>query len=560
MLRAAIYSRHSTDLQNPRSTADQTRLCRVFAEAQGWQVVDAYEDHAVSGASKFRPEFQRLIVQAKDGRFDVVLCEALDRLGRKLADIAALHDQLSFLGITIHTVQQGPITQMHIGLLGTMAQMQLSDIRSKTTRGLRAVAQDGRSAGGLCYGYKVVLGTDSSSGKPLRGHRTIDHDQAAVVRRIFQYYATGLSPKAIALKLNAEGIPAPRGGSWAGTAINGNRAKGTGILNNELYLGRQIWGRQTWLKDPSTGKRVPREAKPETQVVTEVPALRVISDELWQSVKTRQAQLDRHGHETVDSGGNATQGGFWSKRRPRYLFSGLMHCGQCGGGFSKISAEHFGCSTARNKGLTACSNRLTIRRDTLEATVLSALRERLMDPEIFRAFVAGFTQTWNQLQAEASAGLASKRQELARIGQQIERGVDAIVNGTALTGLSERLMALEARKLKLEQELASAAAPAPRLHPNLAEMYRRRIGDLAVALAADEDAGAREMVRGLVEAIRLVPDEVQLRIEVRGELAAILRLAEGARNSKGADLSADALCGQIKMVAGTGFEPVTFRL
>ena len=92
---------------------------------------------------------------------------------------------------------------------------------------------------------------------------------------------------------------------------------------------------------------------------------------------------------------------FWDRRRPRYLFSGLMRCGVCGGGFAKISLHHFGCSTARNKG--TCANLLTIRRDVLEATVLDALRHRLMDPELFEVFVAEFTAEWNRLQASAGA-------------------------------------------------------------------------------------------------------------------------------------------------------------
>ena len=73
---------------------------------------------------------------------------------------------------------------------------------------------------------------------------------------------------------------------------------------------------------------------------------------------------------------------FWDRRRPRYLFSGLMRCGTCGGGFAKISLHPFGCSTARNKG--TCDNLQTIRRDVLEATVLDALRHRLMDPELYQ--------------------------------------------------------------------------------------------------------------------------------------------------------------------------------
>ena len=83
--RVAIYARFSSDQQNPRSAADQARLCRVFAEARGWRVVEVYEDLALSGASKHRPDFQRLVRDAKARRFDVVVCESLDRLGRKLA-------------------------------------------------------------------------------------------------------------------------------------------------------------------------------------------------------------------------------------------------------------------------------------------------------------------------------------------------------------------------------------------------------------------------------------------------------------------------------------------
>jgi DNA invertase Pin-like site-specific DNA recombinase len=479
-LRAVTYSRFSSDQQNPRSAADQTRLCRTHAEAQGWQVVDAYEDLAVSGASRHgRPGFQRLLQDAKARKFDVVVCEALDRLGRKLADIAELFDQLSFLGIGIHSVQQGPVTQLHIGLLGTMSQLFLSDLRAKTHRGLRAVAEDGRSAGGLCYGYRVATGSVS---RPGRGHREIDEGQAEVVRGIFRDYAAGLSPKRIALALNAAGVPGPRGSAWAPTAINGDRRKATGILNNELYIGRQVWGRRAWTKDPSTGRRVARPAAREAMVATEVPELRIVSEELWQAAKVRQAQLD---HKAARSSGGLG-GAFWAKQRPRYLFSGLMVCAACGGGFSKISAEHFGCSTARNKGPTACTNRLTVRRDVLEETVLGALRERLMDPELFSAFVAEFTATWNRLQAEASAGQGAKRAELERVRGQIERAVDAIVAGTASTSLKQRLEELEERKAALEAELAGAAAPAPRLHPNLAELYRQRVAELSRVLAMED--------------------------------------------------------------------------
>jgi site-specific DNA recombinase len=110
--------------------------------------------------------------------------------------------------------------------------------------------------------------------------------------------------------------------------------------------------------------------------------------------------------------------------------------------------------------------------------------------------------------------------------------------------------------------MAAAVAPAPRLHPNLAEVYRQKVAALADLLRYEDGAEAREMVRGLFEVILLVPEDGRLRVEIHGELTAILSLAEGARTAKSASggMPAGALVEQIKMVAGTGFEPVTFRL
>jgi site-specific DNA recombinase len=209
-----------------------------------------------------------------------------------------------------------------------------------------------------------------------------------------------------------------------------------------------------------------------------------------------------------------------------------MRCGVCGGGFSKISANHFGCSTARNKGLTACTNLLTIRRDALERETLESLRSRLMDPVLFKIFAGGFTAEWNRLQAEADGEQHAQRAELDQVRRQIERLVDALTEGTPSAAARDRLAGLEERRLRLEAALATAVTPAPRLHPNLADVYRQRVAELTHVLEADNAAEARSLVGSLVEAITLVPDGGRLCIEVRGELAAILRMSQGSQTCK----------------------------
>ncbi len=560
--RCAIYARYSSDQQREASIEDQVRVCRARAEREGWAVAGCFTDAAVSGATALRPGYQALLAAMRGGGFDLLLAESLDRLSRDQEHVAALFKQARFAGVRIVTLAEGEVTELHVGLKGTMGALYLKDLADKTRRGLEGRVRAGRSGGGLCYGYRVVRGpAPGPDGEPERGLREVDPAQAAVVRRIFREYAAGASPRRIAHGLNAEGVPGPRGGAWAASAINGDRAKGTGILNNALYAGQLVWNRRRWLKDPGTGRRLARANAEAERVVQDVPALRIVPEALWAAVKARQAALGRR-PATAARGGEDADGAapFWSQQRPRYLFSGLLRCGACGGGFVKVSAAHFGCSTAREKGAPACGNRLTVRRDVLEATVLGALRERLMDPGLFRVFVAEFTAEWNRLQAEASAGLATRRQGLARVEQQIGRLVDAIAEGAPAASLRERLAALERRKVELVSELASAAAPAPRLHPGLAEVYRARVASLAEALEAEDAAETRAQLRALVEAVRLVPEDGRLRIEVRGALGAILRLASPGGRAAGPDDVAEVFVEQIKRDAGTGFEPVTFRL
>ena len=556
--RAAIYARYSSDNQRDASIEDQIRLCKERIAKEGWTLVQVFRDAAISGATTLRPGYQALLEGAREAAFDVVVAEALDRLSRDQEDVAALFKRLHFAGIRIVTLAEGEISELHVGLKGTMNALFLKDLADKTRRGLRGRVEAGHSGGGNAYGYRVVPPA-YGRGAPTRGERVIDPEESRVVLRIFRDYAAGVSPKRIAMALNSEGIRAPRTAKWSASTINGNRARGTGILNNELYIGRLIWNRLSYIKDPETGRRRSRQNGTGQIACIEVPHLRIVPEELWDAARSRQAELDRRG---IGAPSTAKPGPapFWSKQRPRYLFSGLMRCGICGGGFSKISAAHFGCSTARNKGPLACSNLLTLRRDVLEETVLGALRERLMDPDVFAAFVAEFTAEWNRLQAESAGEQESRQAELVRVRRQMERLVDAIAGGTPAAMVRDRLTELDARRLTLEAKLSTTAAPAPRLHPKLAEVYRQRVAVLGEALAADDAAEARELVRGLVETITLVPEAGALRIEVRGELGAILRLAEGARNKKRPGGEAEALVAQVKMVAGAGFEPAAFRL
>ena len=550
MTRAAIYARYSSDNQREASIDDQVRICSEFVSRQGWAPQTVYSDHALSGATTLRPGYQRLLEDARAGRYDVLVAESLDRLSRDQADVATLYKLLSFCGVRIVTVAEGEISELHVGLKGTMNALYLKDLAQKTRRGLEGRVRAGRSGGGLCYGYDVVHAS-GRRGETERGDRRINEEQAAIVMRIFTDYAKGKSPRRIAFDLNTDHVPGPSGKDWSASTINGNRARGTGILNNELYIGRLVWNRLRYVKDPRTGKRISRQNPEEDWIIHSVPDLRIVSNDLWQQVKDRQGEATRNTRPDLPS-----TKPFWERTRPKYLFSGLMKCGRCGGSYTKISANLFGCATARNKG--TCDNRLNVRRDTLEEQLLDCLRSMLMDPDLFREFAEEFYREINRSRMNDAAALEHKRSEVASIDRKIRKLVDAITSGADALSLNRELVSLERRKQDLERELASQASPKPLIHPNLAEVYRRKVADLHRALYDKDSAPeAFELIRTLVADITLTPDDGQLRIDLRGELAAILNLCSESKRPASQMRNGPE---QIKMVAGAGFEPATFRL
>ena len=586
-MRVALYARYSSDNQRDASITDQLRMCRLRAEKEGWTVVEEYTDHSISGASMIqRPGIQALVMDSTRGRFDLVLAEALDRISRDQEDIAGIYKRMRYADVRMFTLSEGEISELHVGLKGTMNALFLKDLADKTRRGLRGRVEDGKSGGGLCYGYDVVKKFDDR-GEAVRGDRTINETEAGIVRRIFNDYLAGKSSRAIAMALNREGVSGPQGSEWGPSTIHGNPKRGTGILNNEMYIGKLVWNRLRYIKDPDTGRRVSRLNPGSEWVVQEVPELRIIADEIWVAVTERQNRL------AYEPKAETTTNFMNDRRRPKHLFAGLVKCGCCRGGYSMISKDLLGCATARNKG--TCDNRLNIRRDALEASILNGLRKHLMEPELFKEFCTEFTKEVNRLRIERGADLEGWKRELERVDKELDKIVDAIMQGFPLSKLKDKSEKLEARKAELTEKLANADEPPPLLHPNMAALYAQRIGQLYEHLQ-DEDGRARaaETFRSLIDQVTLVPDNGELAIVLRGDLGAILRFAAGKKNpdflaeaealdnllSQGSlvagvrnrrslrngsgNAKTSALCAtevsQVSLVAGAGFEPTTFRL
>ncbi len=512
--RVAIYARYSSDLQTDNSIEDQIRITDEYATNQGWDIFNHYTDHAISGASLMRPGIQMLLEHVQDRKFDIILCEAMDRLSRDQEDIAGVYKRAQFAGVKIVTLAEGEINEMHIGLKGTMNALFLKDLAKKTHRGLRGRIEAGKSAGGKSYGYDVVKKFDTD-GEPIRGDRVINKAEAKIVNRIFKEYLKGTSPQSIARQLNKEGIAAPAAKGWGPSTIYGNRARGTGIINNELYIGRLIWDRMTFVKDPVSGKRQSRLNPRENWIIKEQPEMRIVDQDLWDAVKKKQGKYIKKDRPLEQL------------RRPKNLFSFLIKCGVCGGGCSMISQTHYGCSTSRNKG--TCDNRRSIRKETLEQSVLSAMQDNLMHEDLTREFVQEYTKHMNELHSSHNAAIHSYRRELESNKRKLDKMVDAIADGADLAPIKEKLIALDARQNEIKAILSSAEEEPVLFHPSISTRYHEEIKRLLELFNMPEHrTEAADLLRSLIDKIVISPKEdsaTGMTVDLIGDLAGILQIA-----------------------------------
>ncbi len=543
MTRVALYARYSSDNQREASIEDQLRLCRLHAERQGWTIVDSYHDRAVSGASLIRSGIQALLGDALRGRFDVVLAEALDRISRDQEDVAGVFKRMAFAGVKIITLSEGEIGHLHVGLKGTMNALFLKDLADKTRRGLRGSVESGKSGGGLCYGYDVVKRTNAA-GEPIYGERRINEAEAAIVRRIFKEFTAGVSPRRIAVALNNDGVPGPFGRAWGDTTIRGHVCRGTGIVNNELYVGRLTWNRLRYIKDPSTGRRVSRINPKSEWITTEVPELRIVDYELWQAVRVRQVEISRVFEATTLGVRAARAKRINETRRPAFLLSGLLTCGTCNGRYGIIVQDRYGCLNHFRRG--TCENNRTIQRPVIEQRALAGLTEKLVSADAVAEAVRAYHDELNRQNQDRRAQTSADRPALAKVERAIASMIAAIEDGMYQPAMKARMAELEKQKVEIVARLDCSEPQPLDVNPNIAEVYRRKVARLTDALADPQtNQEAATAIRSLIGDIVLTPGDKrgQVHATLRGELMSILDFAAEriARATPGARVITNAV-------------------
>jgi DNA invertase Pin-like site-specific DNA recombinase len=530
-MNAVIYARYSTDKQRETSIDDQSRVCRSRAELLQFAIVAVHADDGISGSIPVaaRPGGRALLADLIAGRFQVLLLESLDRLSRDLVEQETIVRRLEHRGVRIigcsdgYDTTIGTARKIHRGMRGLINEIYLDDLRAKVHRGLVGQISRGYHAGGISYGYRSIVAAVGAKGEPL-GHRLeIDEEAAKWVTWIFTNYVDGWSCQRLAAELNAQRVRSPRGNSWVVSALYGSPAKGSGVLNNEIYIGRYIWNRSQWVKDPDSGKRQ-RIVRPRQEwCIEERPELRILSDDLWKAARRR---LDRSREQGGSKGKGAT---------PRTLFGGLMRCGHCGGAVVAIDGYCYGCVAHKDRGQAVCAG-LRARRRDIDARLLSVVRDELMSPSA----LAELENAVRELSTVAATENASRRDKTKQRRAELDREISNLVQAVATMGisraLSDRLACAERERDELDRE-AKNEQSADQRTSTIVPRYKRLVADLQGALAQDV-ARSRAILREIFGEIRLVETGPNLFAEFESPLERLVVAAGGAK---------------MGLVAGEGF-------
>jgi site-specific DNA recombinase len=568
---AIAYGRKSFDDPDERTSSvdDQQLFAEAYARSHGFDLLGFYGDDGITGATMERPGLQAALKVLASGKIRILIIEDVDRLGRDAEHIHHMVKLFRLYQVTVHTVSTGRIDDLVFAFKAIIGEQQRMRIAYTTRRGLKGKARRGGVTGGKVLGYRREITGQDAGGRDV-DRLVIDDPQSELVQRIFNLYSEGQSLKQICAILNRDGIPSPRArergkynaGVWNPTTLSGDRSLGEGILNNEIYIGRRIFNRRIWVEVPNDNRGFSRRPRlnPETEwIINDQPELRIIDQALWDAVKVRQKEARAARDAKYKLTGNPLAGA----KRPAHLLSGLVTCGACEAPFLATGAGRWRCKSHRTG---TCTNGSITTRE-LEERALAGIRDRLLTPEIIGRFAAKLQTELEAMHLANHADrnhvegeLVATRRRIAKLVSRIEEDDDAP------RALTVRLKELETIEAGLEIALAEAPEPTVvRLPANYEAVYSRAVAELETHLSSSDGAVARQAIRPIIEKIVVQPGSARggkrRPIQLHGDLYRMLQFAESAcapNAQKPRPVRDGAFV--IPLVAGTGFEPVTFRL
>ena len=407
--RVFIYTRYSTDQQEEKSEERQSTDARAYVTGIRGDVLRVFSDRGISGTEfEARPQLMAMLEAIRRGECDMVVIESLDRLSRRLSHLLYIFDELEVHRIELHDITSGKLDRVHVVLRGYVGEEGRIRLLALTKAGKRNAVRGGRMMQRAAYGFCTTPG---EPGVHVRDERVV-----ANVLNIFRWACDGLKVRAIARKLNADGVPPPSQGAASGPRGEVSERKlwspttVMGIIRNPIYIGWVRWGATAPQHDRLRHKRIGNAPTDESEwIIVEMPELRILDDAVW-----ADAQLKVGGRPKAESGHVRT-----------YLLTGKIVCGACGSRMVTFSSTgmpmRYACDGRERIGDTHCVHSASPRLEFIEDAVVAAVFDGLVTPEAAGRYETALRTHLSEVTAVADARRAQITRELSGIDVKLHR-------------------------------------------------------------------------------------------------------------------------------------------
>lgn len=463
MRRAALYIRVSTleQAQEGYSVGEQRERLIAYCKAQDWLIADIYVDGGYTGSNLNRPGIQKLMSETE--KFDVVLVYKLDRLSRSQRDTLYLIEEIfrpnkvDFVSMQESFDTSSPFGKAMIGLLAVFAQLEREQIKERTWMGRVARAKTGLHHGG----GNIPIGYDYEDGKLI-----VNPYEAEQVRKIYEWYLSGSSLKAITDKLQDAGYTNKYSSynSWSSVR---------NILENETYIGRLHFG----------------------DVVVDHAHEAIITEEQFNA-----AQILR-GKRREQFGSHAFQS--------KHVLTGLLFCGHCGGRYYLRNTgkySYYACysRTKQMKNMIKdpnCQNKIWRAQD-LEPIIEEKILALLRNPKIAEELAAGKPK---------AAAPVSKNTDIERRIREIDRQIGKLMELYQQDDIPPELLGEKINRLYGEKTaLENSIAPVKETDAMPLDLVAELITNAAEIWDFADENQKRRILQSLISRIVLTDDQVDI--------------------------------------------------
>ena len=477
---AMINARYSTDNQNPDSIEVQVQKCKEWCHQHNVPILGIYADEATSGMKDSRPQYENMMMQLRNGIGDMVIIYDQSRMFRKMTAWFAFREELTAMGVKVISVTQptvgndlrDPTNFMMEGSMALFNQIWALQSRQKTMEKMRYMARNGQHTGG-----KPALGYQTKDGR-----LEICEEEAAIVRRIFTEYASGMSYRDIIAGLNRDGLKTKRGNAFGSNSLHD-------LLHNQKYIGVLTYGGAPYRED-GTRNTHGKPSENAIRIEDAIPA--IVDKDLFEVVQKRMAQ-NKH-----------QQGGRPPVKRD-YPLKGKVYCGECKSSMTISTSQqkynYYRCTG--KKRLHNCDS-APISADYLENRVADALRMMLGRPEDTNGLIRILRDQAQQLQSGSVTRLQNLIQQEREVTAKLNNAVEAVLNGLASQTIKDRIQELEQQKATIARDMRQLKAAVDA--SAIPEQRLRDILDLIIS-STEEDPTA---LLSIVYRVEVAPETITI--------------------------------------------------